>query len=113
MTGAGGTVGATGLTQIEKFSLNQDEKPGNANPTFGPLPAAVQDIGALPSTLDGIRTPKLIWVSSTQIDTPMRLSTGYIGSTRVGKVTQQEQFCYKMNRTIRKVIIACTVTLAA
>lgn len=46
MTGAGGTVGATGLTQLSKFSLGQE--------TFGPLPAAVQDIGALPSALDGI-----------------------------------------------------------
>jgi predicted aspartyl protease len=46
MTGAGGTTGATGLTQIEQFSLGGE--------TFGPLPAAVQDIGALPSSLDGI-----------------------------------------------------------
>jgi len=46
MTGAGGTVGATGLTQLSKFSLGGE--------SFGPLPAAVQDIGALPSTLDGI-----------------------------------------------------------
>jgi predicted aspartyl protease len=46
MTGAGGTVGATGLTQLSKFSLGGE--------SFGPLPAAVQDIGALPSVLDGI-----------------------------------------------------------
>lgn len=46
MTGAGGTVGATGLTQLSKFSIGGE--------TFGPLPAAVQDIGALPSALDGI-----------------------------------------------------------
>jgi predicted aspartyl protease len=46
MTGAGGTSGATGLTQLETFSL--------AGTTFGPLPAAVQDIGALPRELDGI-----------------------------------------------------------
>lgn len=46
MTGAGGTVGATGLTQLSKFSLGGE--------SFGPLPAAVQDIGALPSLLDGI-----------------------------------------------------------
>jgi len=46
MTGAGGTVGATGLTQLSKFSIGGE--------TFGPLPAAVQDIGALPSSLDGI-----------------------------------------------------------
>ena len=46
MTGAGGTVGATGLTQLERFRLGEA--------SFGPLPAAVQDIGALPSSLDGI-----------------------------------------------------------
>ncbi len=46
MTGAGGTVGATGLTQLSKFFLGEE--------SFGPLPAAVQDIGALPSGLDGI-----------------------------------------------------------
>ena len=46
MTGAGGTSGGTGLTQIDKFVFGDE--------TFGPLPAAVQDIGALPSTLDGI-----------------------------------------------------------
>jgi hypothetical protein len=46
MTGAGGTVGATGLTQLSKFSIGDE--------IFGPLPAAVQDIGALPSALDGI-----------------------------------------------------------
>ncbi len=46
MTGAGGTVGGTGLTQINKFMFGGE--------TYGPLPAAVQDIGALPSTLDGI-----------------------------------------------------------
>ena len=45
MTGAGGTTG-TGLTQIEKFNFGGEQ--------FGPLPAAVQDIGALPSSLDGI-----------------------------------------------------------
>ena len=46
MTGAGGTDSATGLTQLEQFQLGDE--------TFGPLPAAVQDIGALPSGLDGI-----------------------------------------------------------
>ena len=46
MTSAGGTAGATGLTQLSKYSLG--------NQSFGPLPAAVQDIGALPKTLDGI-----------------------------------------------------------
>ena len=48
MTGAGGTSAATGLTKIQKFSLE------GSNISFGPLPAAVQDIGALPSSLDGI-----------------------------------------------------------
>ena len=46
MTGAGGTATNTGLTQLDKFRLESH--------TFGPLPAAVQDIGALPSSLDGI-----------------------------------------------------------
>jgi predicted aspartyl protease len=46
MTGAGGTAGSTGLTQINQFTFG--------DMSYGPLPAAVQDIGALPSTLDGI-----------------------------------------------------------
>ena len=46
MTGAGGTAGNTGLTQIDSFTFG--------GTTFGPLPAAVQDIGALPRALDGI-----------------------------------------------------------
>jgi len=46
MTGAGGVASNTGLTQLDKCRLEQS--------TFGPLPAAVQEIGALPSTLDGI-----------------------------------------------------------
>jgi predicted aspartyl protease len=46
MIGAGGVSGKTGLTQLDTFTL------GDAS--FGPLPAAVQDIGALPSKLDGI-----------------------------------------------------------
>jgi hypothetical protein len=41
-----GTAGTTGLSQLDTFAL------GGA--TFGPLPAAVQDIGALPNKLDGI-----------------------------------------------------------
>ena len=45
-TGAGGTAGGTGLTQIDKFKFGGD--------TYDPLPTAVQDIGALPSTLEGI-----------------------------------------------------------
>lgn len=48
MTGAGGTSAATGLTQLQLFSLD------GSDAKFGPLPAAVQDIGALPSDLDGI-----------------------------------------------------------
>jgi len=46
MTGAGGTVSGTGLTQLSKFYVGGVE--------FGPLPASVQDIGALPRQLDGI-----------------------------------------------------------
>lgn len=46
MTGAGGSAGTTGLTQINRFTFG--------DMSYGPLPAAVQDIGALPSTLDGI-----------------------------------------------------------
>ncbi|CAB9504233.1 expressed unknown protein [Seminavis robusta] len=46
MTGAGGVASQTGLTQLESFRLGSQ--------TFGPLPAAVQDIGALPRSLDGI-----------------------------------------------------------
>ena len=46
MTGAGGQAGQTKLTQLDKFYYATHE--------FGPLPAAVQNIGALPSSLDGI-----------------------------------------------------------
>lgn len=46
MTGAGGVAGTAGLTQLETFTL--------ADATFGPMPAAVQDIGGLPRDLDGI-----------------------------------------------------------
>ena len=46
MTGAGGVSSNPGLTQLDRFRLQGH--------TFGPLPAAVQDIGALPSSLDGI-----------------------------------------------------------
>lgn len=46
MTGAGGQAGGTGLTQINRFLFGGEQ--------YGPLPAAVQDIGALPSMLDGI-----------------------------------------------------------
>lgn len=48
MTGAGGTQQNTGLTQLNNFRLE------DGSGSFGPLPAAVQDIGALPSDLDGI-----------------------------------------------------------
>jgi predicted aspartyl protease len=53
MTGAGGTASATGLTQIDRFTLDAADQETTAI-KFGPLPAAVQDIGALPSSLDGI-----------------------------------------------------------
>ena len=46
MTGAGGTVSAIGLTELSHFSIG--------GTSFGPLPAAVQEIGALPAALDGI-----------------------------------------------------------
>jgi predicted aspartyl protease len=46
MTGAGGVAGTAGLTQLEIFNF--------ADATFGPMPAAVQDIGGLPRDLDGI-----------------------------------------------------------
>jgi predicted aspartyl protease len=49
MTGAGGTAMNTGLTQLDRYRLDE-----SSEISFGPLPAAVQDIGALPSTLDGI-----------------------------------------------------------
>mmetsp|Transcript_15412 Transcript_15412/g.37959 ORF Transcript_15412/g.37959 Transcript_15412/m.37959 type:complete len:423 (+) Transcript_15412:154-1422(+) len=45
MTGAGGSSVAQGLTQL---SFEVGDK------SFGPLPAAIQDIGALPGSLDGI-----------------------------------------------------------
>jgi len=46
MTAAGGTESNTGLTQIGTFRLGEN--------SYGPLPAAVQDIGSLPTALDGI-----------------------------------------------------------
>jgi predicted aspartyl protease len=46
MVGAGGTMAAQGLTQISRFAFGGE--------TFGPLPAAIQDIGALPQFLDGV-----------------------------------------------------------
>lgn len=45
ITGAGGSSAAQGLTQL---SFEVGDK------SFGPLPAAIQDIGALPGSLDGI-----------------------------------------------------------
>jgi len=55
MTGAGGTASNTGLTQLERFYLpSSNDDPSTSPKMFGPLPAAVQDIGALPSSLDGI-----------------------------------------------------------
>jgi len=46
MTAAGGTVGNTEVAQINQMII--------AGNSFGPMPAAVQDIGALPSVMDGI-----------------------------------------------------------
>ena len=46
MTGAGGTVSFSGLVEVGSFTF--------ASETFKALPAAVQDIGALPLALDGI-----------------------------------------------------------
>jgi predicted aspartyl protease len=46
MTGAAGTTSVAGISQLQRFTF--------AGQTFGPLPAAVQDIGALPPSLDGI-----------------------------------------------------------
>jgi predicted aspartyl protease len=46
MTGAGGNVESAGLAQVGRFSFAGD--------SFGSMPAAVQDIGALPTALDGI-----------------------------------------------------------
>ena len=54
MTGAGGVAGSTGLTQLDRFRLEDDDEDDENSPVFGPLPVAVQDIGALPRTLDGI-----------------------------------------------------------
>lgn len=60
MTGAGGSTGTTGLTQLSRFCLTNNNN-NNCNDDndihdtfFGPLPAAVQEIGALPANLDGI-----------------------------------------------------------
>ena len=46
MTGAAGNVQATGLAQVGRFTF--------AGESFGTMPAAVQDIGALPAAFDGI-----------------------------------------------------------
>eukprot|EP00548_Thalassiothrix_antarctica_P016037 CAMPEP_0194177900 /NCGR_PEP_ID=MMETSP0154-20130528/11601_1 /TAXON_ID=1049557 /ORGANISM="Thalassiothrix antarctica, Strain L6-D1" /LENGTH=370 /DNA_ID=CAMNT_0038892657 /DNA_START=99 /DNA_END=1211 /DNA_ORIENTATION=+ len=45
MSGAGGSINV-GLTQLERFTYGGEE--------FDKLPAAIQDIGALPPALDGI-----------------------------------------------------------
>jgi len=50
LTAAGGTNMGGGLTQLDRFRIE-----GYGNDTlFGPLPAAVQGIGALPSQIEGI-----------------------------------------------------------
>lgn len=60
MIGAGGTAGsiAGGLTQINSFTISGDTKSNvityNYNGRQQPFPVAVQDIGALPTSLDGI-----------------------------------------------------------
>lgn len=60
MIGAGGTAGsiAGGLTQINSFIISGDTKSNvityNYNGRQQPFPVAVQDIGALPTSLDGI-----------------------------------------------------------
>jgi len=54
MTGGGGAAAATGLTQIESYSLADTSATVGTKKRLGPLPAAVQDIGALPMALDGI-----------------------------------------------------------
>jgi hypothetical protein len=78
MTGAGGTAGSTGLTQINKFALNEDAQATS----FGPMPAAVQDIGALPSSLDGIIGLNLL----TQFDfVDMDFHTGQIIFYKLGR----------------------------
>ena len=46
MTGAGGTSQANGLTQLNRFTFG--------GKSFGPMPAALQDISGLPAPLDGI-----------------------------------------------------------
>jgi len=48
MTGAGGTAGASALTRLEEFQIVGTDR------SFGPLDAAVHEIGALPPSLDGI-----------------------------------------------------------
>jgi len=47
MTTAGGTASGAGLSEIDRFVLEDGSE-------FGSLPVAVQDIGALPPTVDGI-----------------------------------------------------------
>jgi hypothetical protein len=46
MTGAAGTTSMAGISQLQRFSF--------AGQTFGPLPVAIQEIGLLPPSLDGI-----------------------------------------------------------
>jgi Aspartyl protease len=53
MQGAAGVTQTTGLTQIQQFTVPNINPQGASRP-FGPLPAAVQEIGGLPSAIDGI-----------------------------------------------------------
>jgi Aspartyl protease len=55
MQGAAGVTQTTGLTQLQQFTIpNLNQQKEGASRTFGPLPAAVQEIGGLPSAIDGI-----------------------------------------------------------
>jgi hypothetical protein len=64
MIGASGVVSTTTaggvgqqITQLDRFYLDEQKRQGSPSSSrrqFGPFPAALQDIGALPSVLDGI-----------------------------------------------------------
>jgi len=93
MTSAGGTA-ETKLSQIDRFSVQGKQ--------FGPSPIAVQDIGALPSQLDGILglqflsqfahvtfdfDKKVLQLSNTEVATPeegMLVGEGELLYTRFG-----------------------------
>ena len=55
MTSGGGTASSNSqVTNLASFSLKGGDDDGTSKRQFGPLPAVVQDIGALPKALDGI-----------------------------------------------------------